>query len=57
MVKMWLAKTNAGKFSQEITNNGGWLKQIRRLMKNMIPTNSGLICCICVGSYSYYTCL
>ena len=29
---MWLAKTNAGKFSQEITNNGekyGWLKQMR----------------------------
>ena len=28
---MWLAKTNAGRFSQEITNNGencGWLKQI-----------------------------
>ena len=26
---MWLAKTNAGKFSQETTNNGekcGWLK-------------------------------
>ena len=22
MVKIWLAKTNAGKFSQEITNNG-----------------------------------
>ena len=33
IVKMWLAnKTNAGKFSQEITNNGakcGWLKQMR----------------------------
>ena len=29
---MWLAKTNAGKFSHEITNNGekcGWLKQMR----------------------------
>ena len=39
---MWQTKTNAGKFSQEIANNGekcGWLK---RLMKNMIPINSGL---------------
>ena len=29
---MWQAKTNAGKFSQEITNNSekcGWLKQMR----------------------------
>ena len=30
---MWLDKTNAGKFSQEITSNGetecGWLKQMR----------------------------
>ena len=28
---MWLAKMNAGKFSQEITNTGeryGWLKQM-----------------------------
>ena len=34
------------KFSQEIINNGekcGWLKQSGRLMKNMFPTNSGLI--------------
>ena len=33
------------KFSQEIINNGencGWLKQMRWLMKNMIPTNDGL---------------
>ena len=32
MVKMWQAKTNVGKFSQEITSNGekcGWLKQMR----------------------------
>ena len=42
---MWLAKTNAGKFSQEIANNGeecGWLNKCGQLMKNMIPTNSGL---------------